>query len=504
MSSKMQALIVGVSEYELVGATNLPACKNDAEAISDALQRDCFFNATNIQVLTGKVSIVDFYSELKAMLSYDADIAVVYFSGHGDLSESNTANLVLSDGLLPASLIVERCQRLCKTAWLIFDMCHAGAISFNVERWRGLSAKANEGCVLFTSCAPDMFSYIDAGSSCSVFTNMLVTAIGIVRPGEGKKSLSDIEQVLHRLVKIHNQTTDNQQQPIFYHLSGGSIVFPDPNFSPYQWRTGQFPETDLFKVNKIEPCFAVRKRYSCKVVMKTLLNYETLIKGLPELICLLKTYETYDTELQRSYWKDKKTEVLFIYFANDEEDYINSLFSYCVIWSNRKQDEKLGRGIWCDEAQCWIHEQWSPSLLKEMRRHYSEGAIADSIAIQQAKDSLDKIASCASEVFVAGDRWLGGLMSMDMFCETIEAYQTQIEESLETALKIGYPSKNLRLLKEQIVDLVGALSDLPLFFLGNGRNGRTEENLKQCFNIIRRQYDNARMRIAEIVSSEAL
>lgn len=498
------ALVVGVSKYKLPGFHDLPACARDAAVINDTLQRECFFDAKNIRILKGEVSFATFCSELEVLISAGIDTLVVYFSGHGDLTKENEVYLVFSDGLLAASSIVEYCRRSCQTTWLIFDMCHAGAIPFSAESFGNLSAKAGEGCALFASCAPDAFSYIDSKSPYSAFTNMLVEAMCITRCNQGVRSLPDIERALHCLIEKRNQSTEKRQRPLFLHSSAGSIMFHDPGYIPYRWYAGKLPETELFIVKKVETCFADRKRYSCKVLAKTHLDYKSIIQELPKLIDLLREYETYDTELQQRQWKGKETEVLFIYFAANEDDYLNSLFPFCAIWSNQQQDEKLGRGVWCDESQCWICEQWTSSKLNEMRRLYAEGAVSDSVAIQQAKVVLDMVATSASTVFLAGDRWLGGLISIDKFSEVIEANQKQIEESLEAALQIGYPTKILRQLEDQIIDLAGALRDLPLFFLGNGRIGRTEENLKQCFNITRRRYDNARIKIAEIVDSIAL
>ena len=482
----------------------MPACERDATIMSDALQHECFFEANSIRILKGTVSLASFCSELEASLSHGIDTVVVYFSGHGALSKSHEVNFVFSDGLLPASSIVEYCRRSFQTSWLIFDMCHAGAIPFDAEPLASLSAKAGEGCTLFVSCAPDAVSFIDPESPYSAFTNMLVDAMRITRCKAGIKSLPDIERALHCLAKKRNQNTGNYQYPLFLHSSVGSIVFHDPAYIPYRWHADKLPETELFEVKNIEPCFADRKRYSCKVVAKKDLSHKSIIQELPKLIELLREYEVYDTERRQHQWETKETDVLFIYFAANEDDYINSLFPYCAIWSIDHQDERLGRGTWCDKAQCWIDEQWTPSMLEEIRRLYIEGSVPDSVAIQQARDVMGRISTCASVVFLAGDRWLGGIISTDKFSEIIEANQSQIEESLDTALQIGYPSENLKPLEDQIIDLAGALRDLPLFFLGNGRIGRTEENLKQCFDISRRRYNNARLIIAKIVDSVVL
>ena len=59
VSSENHALLVGVSDYEPIGVSNLPACLNDTEAMNNALQQACYFDATNIQVLKGKMCIRD-------------------------------------------------------------------------------------------------------------------------------------------------------------------------------------------------------------------------------------------------------------------------------------------------------------------------------------------------------------------------------------------------------------------------------------------------------------
>lgn len=502
VSSENHALLVGVSDYEPIGVSNLPACLNDTEAMNNALQQACYFDATNIQVLKGRVPKADFNTELELMLSLDGDMAVVYFSGHGSLLENGEVNLVLSDGYRSASSIVDLCRKAHKTTWLVFDMCYAGAISFRIEPFSELNAKAGEGCALFASCAPDKFSYIDPGSSCSAFTSMLVEAMDIARCKEGTKSLPDIERALHCLVKTRNQNTSRQQQPLLMHSTAGPIVFHNPNCTPYQWNADQLPKTTAFEVVRIEPCFADRKRYSCKVLAKSLLNRELLIQELPKLISKLQEYEVYDTRLQEQRWKTQQTQVLFIYFAANEDDLINSLFPFCVIWSREGKNEKLRRGTWCDEVQCWIYEQWTSDRLNEMRSFYEKNTISDASAIHLAAESLKETANCASELFAIGDRWLGGIVNIDDFSEAIKSSQEHIEKSLDAALQIGFPSQRLRALEEHIIDLAGALRDLPLFFLGKGRLGRSDENLEQCFIITRRRYDNARMKIAEIIDLE--
>lgn len=503
MEHKSFALIVGVSEYELPGAVNLPACVNDAEAMDKALQQNCYFDPDDIHVLKGKVSVEDFCAELELLYSLDADTVVLYFSGHGCLLENGQVSLVLSDELLPASSIVARCRNAHQTNWLIFDICHAGAVSFDIESFSELNARAGEGCALFAACSPDMVSYIDAGSRCSAFTNMLIDAMVIARCKDGEKSLADVERALSCLVKVRNQTaSDRCQHPLLLHSSVGPIAFKDPAYTPYRFDCDPLPETEQYKVVQIKPCFADRKRYSCKVLIKAFTNRESLVRGLPELISELKGYEVYETELEQQKWMNQKTQVLFIYFAANEEDLINELFFCWAIWSDMGSREKLGRGVWYEEANCWVDELWTPSSLNEMRRLYREGVVSDAAAIQQAKDSLSEVATCASDLFLIGDCWLGGLVGVDDFTKAVEASEVRIEKSLEKALQIGYPSERLRPLENHIIDLAGALRDLPLFFLGKGRIGRTEENLKRCFRITRERYDEARRKIAEIVESE--
>lgn len=502
-SKKSCALVVGVSEYELLGFSDLPACINDTLTFSEASRQECYFDASDIRVLNGRAAVGDFRSELETLLLQNADTVVIYFSGHGNLSGNNEVDLVFTDGTLSASSLIKRCQCSCQASWLILDMCHAGAVSLDAKPFEDLNAKAGEGCVLFASCSPDMVSYVDSGSPYSAFTTMLVEAMRIARCKEGHKCLPDIERALHCLVRNRNMHTSYYQRPLSLHSSVGPIRSHNPDCIPFQWHASPLPVTEFFEVKKVEPCFADRKRYSCEVVAKTHLDRNTLIQGLPELVGLLRTYETYDTKLQQQRWEGERTQVLFIYVAASNTDYLNSIFPFCVTWSTQGCNEKIGRGTWCDEVQCWIKEQRTPDDLEEMRRLHAEGSISDEAAIQQAKDSLNRIAVCASEVFIAGDYWLGGLKNTDEFSEIVKANKDQIEEALGAALQIGFPSENLRPIEDLIIDLAGALRDIPLFFLGCGRAGRSEENLRQCFDITRRRYDSARMKIAEIFDSGA-
>lgn len=138
------ALIIGVSQYEpKTDLRALSAPVNDAQAVYEVLKEHGGFDALytlplgNNQVgVSGKVSAQELTQALKDYLSQtDAELVVIYFSGHGVVEDGKGAFLSASDDRMALALSwLVHVAKTCQAAvclWL--DCCHSGAVLDFVE-----------------------------------------------------------------------------------------------------------------------------------------------------------------------------------------------------------------------------------------------------------------------------------------------------------------------------------------------------------------------------------
>jgi hypothetical protein len=129
-----RALLIGIDHYEQYG--DLAGCVNDVTAIEPLLRRnydndpnfDCVVRTTN----TGDVTRDQLLSALDALFSGGADVALLYFAGHGKGSEADVA-LVTEDGTdqTPGIAFSELLTRVgdspVREIIIMLDCCFAGA-----------------------------------------------------------------------------------------------------------------------------------------------------------------------------------------------------------------------------------------------------------------------------------------------------------------------------------------------------------------------------------------
>ena len=102
----IHALIVGVSNYDLIGAPNLEFCKNDIKYFSEALVKGLSVKEEQI-VKLGENDVVKKQSFISALKKFDFEVEedenedtfIFYFSGHGRIN-CNKHLLTFSDGYL--------------------------------------------------------------------------------------------------------------------------------------------------------------------------------------------------------------------------------------------------------------------------------------------------------------------------------------------------------------------------------------------------------------------
>lgn len=181
-----KALIVGIDHYEHI--KHLSGCVNDAHSVKSVLERhaDGTVNFATPRVLigTGPSDIVE-KRELKdaarELFSGDADIALLYFAGHGYIED--TGGFLCAgdcktgdDGFSLAELMTLANNSRAKNKIIILDSCYSG-IAGSRSGASGV-AEIKEGTTILTASTEEQYAMEVPGGGAGVFTNLFVDALG--------------------------------------------------------------------------------------------------------------------------------------------------------------------------------------------------------------------------------------------------------------------------------------------------------------------------------------
>lgn len=290
-----KALIVGIDYYENIKSLN--GAVNDAHSVKTTLERNADgtrnFAQPNLMTSTGPGSDVtraELREAIEQLFRDDADIALLYFSGHGHI-DGIGGYLCASDfatehdGLSFADIMGYANQSPAKNKVIILDSCHSGAAGGSAISAK--VAEVSEGVTILTASAANQYAMETGGSG--VFTSLLVDAlsgaaanlVGDVTPGSVyahvdqslgpwsqrpifktnvkefvslRKADAPIElEKLHKLVELFEEpTTELQLDPGYEPERTGaedaSIPGPDP------LKTADFAVLQaLVRVNLVRP-----------------------------------------------------------------------------------------------------------------------------------------------------------------------------------------------------------------------------------------------------------
>jgi hypothetical protein len=194
-----KALIVGIDHYAHIKP--LSGCVNDAHAVKAILERhaDGTVNFVTPRVLTGTgsadiVEKKELKDAVRELFAGDADIALLYFAGHGYLED--TGGFLCAgdcktgdDGFSLAELMTLASKSNARNKVIILDSCHGG-IAGDRPTAQGI-AEINEGMTILTASTAEQYAMEVLGGGAGVFTNLLVDAlsgaaanlVGDVTPG---------------------------------------------------------------------------------------------------------------------------------------------------------------------------------------------------------------------------------------------------------------------------------------------------------------------------------
>lgn len=181
-----KALIIGIDHYERIGS--LSGCVNDAHAVKSVLERhaDGTVNFVTPRIITGTgssnlVTRNELKEAVRELFSGDADIALLYFAGHGYIED--TGGFLCAgdcrtgdDGFSLMELMTLASRSGAKNKVIILDSCHSGVVGERPEA-KGV-AEVKEGMTILTASTAEQYAMEVPEGGAGVFTNLLVDALG--------------------------------------------------------------------------------------------------------------------------------------------------------------------------------------------------------------------------------------------------------------------------------------------------------------------------------------
>ena len=235
-AAKRVALVIGNSAYQNVA--QLPNPANDAASVADMFKK-AGFDAVELRRDVGSLdmrrALRDFYDK-----SASADIAVVYYAGHG-IEVDGTNYMVPVDAVLKrdrdvddeaVSLdrILESVDQAKQLRLIILDACRDNPFSKTMIRTTAARALTTRGLIpaeptssntLIAYAAKGGSTADDGNSGHSPFTNALLAHL--TTPG------LDVRQAFGEVRDDVLKATDNKQEPYVYgSLGGGQMALVSP------------------------------------------------------------------------------------------------------------------------------------------------------------------------------------------------------------------------------------------------------------------------------------
>lgn len=500
--SNVKALVIGVSNYYISNAENLPFCINDVVAMEKALHNGLKLRKNNIITCGnfGEVKREDFIYALSQMtnLTDKNDILIFYFSGHGTTID-NQHYLVFSDGLMSTQEIIKYFEKILAKSKIIFlDCCFSGNFSvnktsiFNIEKT--IAEFEGKGYAVFSSSNSSQVSYSHPDKPISVFTSFLCDALEdkyIIR--QGKITLYDIQKLVSLYLEVWSKKNpDQQQHPIFRANMGGTIFFQVQEYKPF-YTTKIYVEYDKYIIYKVEPVHTgLAKRYSIKVILKEPLSIEEIGEISLEIKDKLRTAEIYHNEIAEKRWYGKLANIIWIYFGRDESDMINGNFICNTTWVDDKQDKKWWYRV--NNKNTFILNGIHYNLYsyyEQLKNFNKENTGRKNELILKTKEILTHMITLAEKVIWLYNEYKNEIFTEEKLFENIEILIPELDKYYFISTDLEIAPCEIHDWSEACSEFFATIYDFTLFYNKRYMSERTTENRKDCMEItIKRYYFN--------------
>lgn len=176
-----RALLIGINDYP--GNLRLRGCVEDIRCLKDAIERHGNGEKNfGVKLMENVQTAKEIMDGVKELFHDDADIALLYFSGHGYVNTTGaelvTPNEITSTGSYHKGVQMSDIMRVVhgsrvKNKIIILDCCHSGQIGmFDIAE---TGSVLDEGVSILTACREDETA-VEAGGH-GLFTELLCSAL---------------------------------------------------------------------------------------------------------------------------------------------------------------------------------------------------------------------------------------------------------------------------------------------------------------------------------------
>lgn len=180
-----RALVVGINEYQ--HCSRLYGCERDAHQVASALEANGDgspnFAVRVVSSDQGAVSGAELNSAIHELFAADAEVALLYFAGHGALGPNNAGWLVTSDGregalgvgLSDVIQTANAAHKKIRSTIIILDACHSGAAADAPGILSEDVAAVGKGVIVLSASHKDGYAQEKNGQG--VFSTLLLEGL---------------------------------------------------------------------------------------------------------------------------------------------------------------------------------------------------------------------------------------------------------------------------------------------------------------------------------------
>ncbi|EGQ26215.1 hypothetical protein HMPREF9372_1784 [Sporosarcina newyorkensis 2681] len=505
----VKALVIGVSNYFMDGAPNLPFCKNDVEAMAKSLENGLGLKKEDIITLggLGDVTKVDFDNALSMMSSItnENDILLFYFSGHGQ-NFNHQHHLILSDGFISTNELIKNLEKVPAKSKVVFlDCCFSGNYSIedpaSPEVDQMIADFHGKGYAVFSSSNAEQVSYGHLDKPISIFTDFLCDAFeNKLLVKKGKVTLHDIHKLVSLYLDVWNKNNPAQQQnPIFKRNMGGTIFFEVEDYKPFP-TTKIYLESDQYIIYEVEPVHTgTCKRYSVKVILKEPLSLDEISKVSIEIKDTVQTAEVHRNQRSLERWKGKSANIVWIYFGFDESDMKRGNFICHTTWCDDNQDKdwwyKVDRSnkFMIKDTHFNVHTYYES--LKTLHQNNTGNKDELILAVKEISRTMLK---SAEEVISLYNEYTNGLISESSLVKKIDPSLSSIEESFMASTDLELAPDDLSDWMQAYSNIFATIHNFTFYYNEKSLAQRTPENRKACMEMTMKYYYTELQEIVEL------
>lgn len=494
--NNVKVISIGVSNYLLKGASDLPFCKNDLSYMNSTLMNQLNLN-TNDFITLGKTEnvykheLIDNLLRMKEIVDTN-DTLIFYFSGHG-VTISDQHYLVCTDDIISTQEIISYLENInSKNKLILLDCCYSGnfdisnTVHFSIENT--ISEFIGKGYAVFASSKANEVSY---GTNISLFTSFFCDSLNnsfIVK--KGHISLYDLQKLTSLYLDIWNKSNPKQQQtPIFRSNMGGTIYFKIEDYKPFI-KEQIYLEKNKYIIYNVSPSHAgITKRYSAQIILKEVLDFKEIAEISLEIINIVKRTEVYTNNISKKRHTGHKANIIWLYFGIDEDDMVNSNYICHTTWVDESQDKNWWYKIYnqknfiINDIHFNVH-----SYYESLKSFNIENTGKTEDLILEIKEILFHILPLAERTINLYQDYKNGDITEEELFDKYEPIISKID-------KWYFLSTDLKIAPKEIYDwdlacniLFATISNFTLYYNKIYKSQRDKKNRIACMDITIKQY----------------